>query len=85
MTFIQVWQLFALSSSHQHQSEKMSLTDKEKENNKRNQQSNIKNTRNFILNRFKNMYSKYKEKNLKRFPRSPCINLVHLKAGHQMR
>ena len=27
MTFIQVWQLFALSLSHQHQSEKMSLTD----------------------------------------------------------
>ena len=42
MTFIQVWQLFALSSSHQHQLEKMSLIDKEKENNKRDQQSNKK-------------------------------------------
>ena len=42
MNFIQVWQLFALSSSHQHQPEKMSLIDKEKENNKRDQQSNKK-------------------------------------------
>ena len=85
MIFIQVWQLFALSSSHQHQSEKMSLIDKEKENNKRDQQSNIKNTRNITLYRFQNIYSKYKQKNLKRFPRPLCINLVHLKAGHQMR
>ena len=42
MTSIQVWQLFALYSSHQYQSEKMSLMDKEKENNKRDQQRNIK-------------------------------------------
>ena len=42
MTFIQVWQVFALSSSHQHQSKKISFIDKEKENNKRDQQSNIK-------------------------------------------
>ena len=42
MNFIQLWQLFALSSSHQHQPEKMSSIDKEKENNKRDQQSNKK-------------------------------------------
>ena len=83
MIFIQLWQLFALSSSHQHQSKKMSLIDTEKENNKRDQQSNIKTQENLVCTVLK-IYILNINKNLKHFPRPPCINLVPLKAGHQM-